>query len=46
MRRLMHLVQSIGTGIVLGALGLMIIAGPAHAESGRIVVLNGQELKP
>ena len=23
----MHLVQSIGTGIVLGALGLMIIAG-------------------
>lgn len=46
MRRLLHLAQSLGTGMILGVLGLMIIAEPASAESGRIVILNGQDLKP
>ncbi|MEO7859326.1 MAG: ABC transporter substrate-binding protein [Nitrospirales bacterium] len=31
---------------MLGALGLMIVAGEVTAESGRILVLSGQDLKP
>jgi len=36
----------IGTGALFCALWLMIVAGHATAESSRIVVLNGQDLKP
>ncbi len=46
MRRLTHLVKSIRSGILLLALGLMLISGPVSAESGRIVVLSSQDLKP
>ena len=41
-----RLICSIGKGILLGVLGFTIVAGQVTAESGRIVVLSGQDLKP
>ncbi len=46
MRRLMHILQPIGVGLLIGALGLMSCPDFVSAESGRIVVLSGQELQP
>ncbi len=47
MRRLIHFtIQKTGKVLLMGALELALVAGPAWAESSRIVVLNGQELKP
>ena len=41
-----RLMCRIGTGVVVCALWLMIVAGHATADSSRIVVLSGQDLKP
>src|ERR1043165_2148691 len=41
-----RLICRIGKGILLCVLWLMIAAGQVHAQSGRIVVLIGQDLKP
>ena len=41
-----RLICSVGKGFLLGALLLTIVAGQANAQSGRIVVLSGQDLKP
>ncbi|ODT44788.1 MAG: hypothetical protein ABS70_04660 [Nitrospira sp. SCN 59-13] len=46
MRRLIHLITALGIALTLTALGLIPGADSAHAESNRIVVLSGQELKP
>lgn len=46
MRTLPHLMHRIGTHISVAVLGLAIGASQVFAESGRIVVLNGQEVKP
>ena len=41
-----RLIGRIGKGILLCVLWLMIADGQVHAQSGRIVVLIGQDLKP
>ncbi|HRI39756.1 MAG TPA: ABC transporter substrate binding protein, partial [Nitrospira sp.] len=46
MRTLPHLMHRIGTHISVAVLGLVIGVSQVCAESGRIVVLNGQEVKP
>jgi putative ABC transport system substrate-binding protein len=46
MRTLPHLMHRIETHISVAVLGLAIGASQVFAESGRIVVLNGQEVKP
>lgn len=46
MRRLTGLLHSLTIGVLLGMLGFVLIPEPVSAESGRIVVLNGQDLKP
>jgi len=39
-------ISRLAKGFALGTLFLAIVGGPVHAESGRIVVLSGQNLKP
>lgn len=46
MRRLIHLIAALGIALTLSALGLIASPDSACAESGRIVVLSGQDLKP
>ena len=46
MRRLTHLIPALGIALILSVLSLVASPDPAGAESGRIVVLNGQDLKP
>jgi putative tryptophan/tyrosine transport system substrate-binding protein len=41
-----RLIGRIGKGILLGVFWLTIVAGHVNAQSGRIVVLSGQDLKP
>jgi len=46
MRRLIHLIAALGIALTSSALGLIASPDSACAESGRIVVLSGQDLKP
>lgn len=46
MRRLTGLLQPRTIGLLLGMLGFVLIPELVSAESSRIVVLNGQDLKP
>ncbi|MCC6967485.1 MAG: hypothetical protein IT391_14535 [Nitrospira sp.] len=46
MRRLIHLIPALGIALILSLLGLMANPDSARAESSRIVVLSGQDLKP
>ena len=46
MRRLIHLIAALGIALTLSALWLIASPDSACAESGRIVVLSGQDLKP
>lgn len=46
MRRLTHLIPALGIALILSVLSLVASPDSAGAESGRIVVLNGQDLKP
>ena len=46
MRRLTHLIPALGLALILSVLWLVLSPDSACAESGRIVVLNGQDLKP
>ncbi len=46
MRRLIHLIAALGIVLILSVTGLLESPGLARAESGRIVVLSGQDLKP
>ncbi len=46
MRRLTHLIPAIGIALILSVLALMASPDSARAESSRIVVLSGQDLKP
>ncbi|MCW5798967.1 MAG: hypothetical protein KIT40_10730 [Nitrospira sp.] len=46
MRRLVHLIAALGIALILSLLKLMASPDSAGAESGRIVVLSGQDLKP
>ena len=41
-----RLISIVGKGILLGVLLLTIVVGDVTAQSGRIVVLSGQDLKP
>ena len=41
-----RLISIVGKGILLGVLLLTTVAGDVTAQSGRIVVLSGQDLKP
>jgi putative tryptophan/tyrosine transport system substrate-binding protein len=41
-----RLIGIVGKGILLSVLLLTIVAGDVNAQSGRIVVLSGQDLKP
>ena len=45
MRRLIHLIAALGIALTLSALWLIASPDSACAESGRIVVLSGQDLK-
>ena len=46
MRRLTHFIPAIGIALILSVLRLIASPDSVCAESGRIVVLNGQDLKP
>jgi len=46
MRRLTHFMPAIGIALILSVLRLIASPDSVCAESGRIVVLNGQDLKP
>lgn len=46
MRRLIHLIAALGIALPLSVLGPIASPDSACAESGRIVVLSGQDLKP
>ena len=46
MRRLPHLIPAIGIALILSVIRLIASPDFVSAESGRIVVLNGQDLKP
>ena len=46
MRRLIHLIAALGIALTLSLLGLRAPPDSARAESSRIVVLSGQDLKP
>lgn len=46
MRRLTHFIPALGIALILSVLRLIASPDSVCAESGRIVVLNGQDLKP